>query len=532
MALAANRVDLGRGSVKRGLDIVTSVINSLKPYLIVFTASACGLIIEIVAGRILAPTIGVSLYTWTSIIGVVLAGISLGNYTGGLIADRFPHPTTLGIILLASGIASIAILPLIELTADPFLTLPILPRIVLLTVVLFLMPSILLGMVTPVVIKLNLRDLTQAGNVVGKIYAVSTAGSILGTFLTGFVLIQTLGTRTVILAVSLVLVAMAIAFGNLWRARLAGLAMGAAFIGVTIFVIVSGSLDSLCIRESNYFCIKVRARDVDGREVRVLYLDALLHSYVDVDDPYYLRYAYEKVFADLATYIGHTDPEMDVLFIGGGGYTMPRFLEAMYPRSYLEVVEIDPEVTKIATDYLGLSRKTRIVTYNEDARTKLQQLDEGKYEMVMGDAFNDVSVPYHLTTQEFNEQVKALLSDDGIYSVNIVDKMYGGRFLRSFVHTMRETFDYVYVMRDDSRWASDDRYTFVVASSDKPILPTDIETFNFLEGRASSVTQFMSAADFDKWQNSQQNVLLTDDFVPVDGMLAPLYLESRTASTP
>ena len=129
--------------------------------------------------------------------------------------------------------------------------------------------------------------------------------------------------------------------------------------------------------------LKVRARDVDGREVRVLYLDALLHSYVDVDDPYYLRYSCKKVFADLATYLGQTDPAMCVQFIGGGGYTMPRFLEVMFPRSNLEIKQIDPAVTKIATDYLGLGARTQIVTYNEDPRTKLQQLDEGKYEMVM-----------------------------------------------------------------------------------------------------------------------------------------------------
>ena len=152
---------------------------------------------------------------------------------------------------------------------------------------------------------------------------------------------------------------------------------------MAVFALFSGALEMLGIRESNYFCIKVRARDVDGREVRVLYLHVLLHSYVDVDDPYYLRHSYEKVFADLATYLGHTDLDMYILFIGGGGYTIPRFLEVMFPRSNLEVVEIDPEVTKIATDYLGLGARTRIVTYNEDARTKLQQLGEGKYEMVM-----------------------------------------------------------------------------------------------------------------------------------------------------
>ena len=182
----------------------------MKPYLIVFTASACTLIIEIVAGRILAPTIGVSLYTWTSIIGIVLAGISLGNYLGGRIADRYPSPKTLGIILLASGVASIAILPIDHFASDSFLSFPIIPRIVLLTITLFLIPAIILGMVSPVVIKLRLSDLTETGNVVGKIYAVSTAGSILGTFLTGFVLVQLLGTRLVILIVSLILIAMAI----------------------------------------------------------------------------------------------------------------------------------------------------------------------------------------------------------------------------------------------------------------------------------------------------------------------------------
>jgi spermidine synthase len=192
-------------------------------------------------------------------------------------------------------------------------------------------------------------------------------------------------------------------------------------------------------------------------------------------------------------------------------------------------VEIDPAVTEIATDYLGLSKQTRIVTYNEDARTKLQQLEKGKYEMVMGDAFNDVSVPYHLTTLEFNEHVRDLLSDDGIYAVNIVDKMYGGRFLRSFVHTMQQTFDYVSVLRDDDRWTSDDRYTFVVTGSDQPILRTQMKITNFLEGRPSIVTEFMSDTDFEAWQGSQKNVVLTDNFVPVDGMLAPLYLDARVS---
>ena len=509
------------------MDIVARILGSLRPYLIVFTASACGLIIEIVAGRILAPSIGVSLYTWTSIIGIVLAGISIGNYLGGRIADRFPTPTTLGVILLAGGVASISILPLVGLASDAFRPVPILPRIVLLTAALFLLPSLILGMVTPVVIKLNLSDLAHTGSVVGKIYAVSTAGSIFGTFITGFVLIQFLGTRTVVLYVSLVLIGMAFAFGNVWRARLPGFAMGGIFVSIAVFSVFSGALESACTRESSYFCIKVRAQDVNGRDVRVLSLDALVHSYVDLDDPMYLQYSYQKIFADVATFVGSRNPAMNVFFIGGGGYTMPRFLEIRYPESSLEVAEIDPEVTRVATEFLGLSRETRIVTHNQDARTIQQQLAPGTYELIIGDAFNDVSVPYHLATLEFSQSLRELLTSDGIYAVNIVDKMYSGRFLRAFVATMKRVFPNVYVLRDDTRWTSDDRYTFVVIGSLTPLSYSQIDRANLLEGRESAVLRFMPAASFASWSSGDSNAVLTDDFAPVDGMLAPLYLESR-----
>ncbi len=504
------------------------LLRSLKPYVIVFTASGCTLIIEIVAGRILAPTIGVSLYTWTSIIGIVLAGISVGNYIGGRVADRYPSPSTVGLILLAGGVASLSILPVDHFVSDRFLAFPIIPRIVMLTIVLFIVPAVILGMVTPVVIKLRLADLAETGNVVGKMYAVSTAGSILGTFLTGFVLVQLFGTRLVILIVSLVLVGMAIVLGDLWRVRIAGAVLGLAFVAIVAVSIVGEGLESECIRESNYFCIKVRARDIEDREVRVLYLDALVHSYVDTDDPLFLHYSYEKVFGDLATMIAHNDPDADTLFIGGGGYTMPKFMEKLFPETSLEVVEIDPEVTQVAHEYLALPLNTSIITYPEDARTKLQDLPEGKYEYVVGDAFNDVSVPYHLTTLEFNEMVRALMSDDGVYAINVVDKMYSGRFLRSMVYTLQRVFPHVYVMRDDSRWDSDDRYTFIVAASMAPIDAVKVTSANLFEGRGTPVTQFMPDDMFAAWITDERKVVLTDDFVPVDGMLAPLYLESRT----
>ena len=257
-------------------------------------------------------------------------------------------------------------------------------------------------------------------------------------------------------------------------------------------------------------------------------MDALVHSYVDTDDPLFLHYSYEKVFGDLATMVAHNDPELDTLFIGGGGYTMPKFMEELFPEANLEVVEIDPEVTEVAHEYLALPLNTNIVTYPEDARTKLQELPKGKYEFIVGDAFNDVSVPYHLTTLEFNEMVRGLLSENGVYAINVVDRMHSGRFLRSVVHTLQRAFPHVYVMRDDSRWDNDDRYTFIVAASLKPISAVHVTSANLFEGRGTPVTQFMPDGAFASWIADERKVVLTDDFVPVDGMLAPLYLQSRT----
>ena len=515
---------------KRGRSSPTGSLEQvLASYVVVFMASACGLTIEIVAGRILAPSIGVSLYTWTSIIGIVLAGISLGNYVGGVIADRFPHRYVLGLILLASGVSSLSILPLIEVTADGFLSFPIAVRIVLLTTALFFVPSLLLGMVTPIVIKLRLSDLAQTGNIVGKTYAVSTAGSIFGTFITGFVLIQWIGTRSILLAVAAVLLLLAIAFGRLWETKIVAATFLAIFVGVSAITVKMDALETPCQVESSYFCIRVLEEVSSGREIRVLILDNLKHSFVDLNDPTFLVYGYEKLFADITTYVGERNPHFVSLFIGGGGYTMPRFVETRYPESTVEVIEIDPAVTEVAYDYLGMPRNTRIVTYNSDARRIFLELPENSYDLVAGDAFDHFSVPYHLTTLEFNERVKEVLKDGGLYTVNVIDKLHSGRFLRAIVHTLEQTFDFVYIMKDTVDWSQDGRDTFVVMASDTPISFSDIEKANTNAGRSTHLTlkHIMPTETYSSWIAAKNNILLTDDFVPVDNLLAPLFLEEE-----
>ncbi len=497
----------------------------LIPYIIVFTASASTLVIEIVAGRILAPDIGVSLYTWTTIIGVVLAGISIGNYLGGLAADRFPQQRTLGLILLAGGLSSLSVLPLVGVASNVFADLTLVPRIVFLTTTLFFLPSLILGMVTPVVIKLRLRDLASTGNVVGKIYAVSNTGAIFGTFITGFVLIQRVGSRSTLIIVAVVLVAMALAFGDLWRVRITSVAPLGLFVVLAGFTYANGDLESECLRESSYFCIRVSDAIENGRAVKVLELNEMVHSYIAVDDPTLLINGYQQVLADLSTVIGDRDQSFRALFLGGGGYTLPKYLEEVYPESVLEVIEIDPEVTQVAFDYLGLSPDTRISIDHEDARMAVPERPPGQYDLIIGDAFNSVSVPYHLTTLEFNQQIQALLTEDGIYAINVIDKLHSGQFLRALANTLGETFPYVYVLRDDADWDDDSRSTHVLAASSRALSPAELDAANLRAGRGETVSNFMPPDIFEAWLDSGQDIVLTDDYAPVDNMLAPVAVE-------
>ncbi|MGZ3591185.1 MAG: fused MFS/spermidine synthase, partial [Thermodesulfobacteriota bacterium] len=213
----------------------------IKANVIVFIASFCTLVIELVAGRIMAPYVGVSLYTWTSIIGVVLAGISIGAYLGGRIADRYPRSSTLGWLLFFSGLGAFSISPLINLIGGTQFHTTLMSRILLITTIVFFVPACLLGMISPVVVKLTLNNLEKTGNVVGKIYAFSTLGSILGTFATGFFLISWMGTRYILLTMGIILIISALIFGSFFRSK-------KAFVLFFLFLFLSGFVPIVGLR--------------------------------------------------------------------------------------------------------------------------------------------------------------------------------------------------------------------------------------------------------------------------------------------
>jgi len=273
---------------------------------------------------------------------------------------------------------------------------------------------------------------------------------------------------------------------------------------------------SACARETNYFCINVHDKE-DAPSVRVLVLDRLVHSYSDLNDPTNLVYGYERTYSEVIGPLMERKPDLAAFFIGGGGYTFPRYLEATLPESRLVVAEIDPEVTRVAHEKLGLPLDTRVETHNLDARLYLMREGQpASYDLVFGDAFNDYSVPYHLTTLEFDQMVDRLLRDDGLYVVNIIDGGARGHFLRAYVRTLQRVFPYVAVIPAIPNWRVATRTTLVIVASRQPL------------GLSQMATNRMPLpeAELQEYLNMEPPLYLLDDHVPVDNLLAGVFQDN------
>jgi len=498
-----------------------------------FISSFCVMVIELIAARILAPHIGVSLYTWTSIIGIILAGIALGNYLGGKIADRYPSPLILAAIFFVGGLVTFAILPATNVvtSGDWFGNFPVMWNFTLKTSFIFFLPAIILSMVSPMVIKLTLADLGKTGGIVGTIYACSTAGSILGTFMTGFYFILWFGTGMMVCLVAAVLILMGIIVWLLWRIpgkwsfSLKNFIIWTAIIEVVVVYIFlfqfSESWQEAYTKESNYYTIQVKQ---GGRNVKVLILDHMIQSYANPDNPTILVYDYIKVFEEIVRYITLENHSPRVLHLGGGGYTFPRYMEAVYLGSVNEVVEIDPAVTQVAYEELGLPPETRIKTYNQDARLFLIQRETGAgYDIVIGDVFNDRSTPYHLTTLQFAKLVRANMEEDGIYLVNIIDVYERGRYMPSFIHTLRQVFNHVYVFSTEQSQGEAGISTFVIIATDRCIDLDGYKKFVTEDGKKKLYGEPYDEIRLEEYLAERDPILLTDDYAPTDILVAHLF---------
>jgi spermidine synthase len=470
---------------------------------VVFIAAAAVLVLEIVAGRILAPYVGVSLQTFTGIIGTVLAAIALGAWAGGKLADNNDPVKLLGPVLIGGGLLAVISPALVTVVGagatgeDP-------GTIVILAFIGFFAPAAVLSMVTPIAGKLLINSLDTAGSVVGNLSAIGTSGALFGTFVTGFVLIASVPSRPITWVIGVVLILLGV-FAAFRSSR--HLIVPAVVAAMGVFI-VSAAIAAPCDYETAYSCVRITS-DPGRESARVLVLDTFVNSYVDLDDPAYLSLRYSLVTDAVVQTLAPAGP-LDIAFVGGGGYTLPRMYQATRGGSST-VLELDPSLEDISVDHLGLELGPWLTTRVGDARLTVRGLDDDSFDIVVGDAFSGRSVPWHLTTIEFLTDVRDKLNGSGFYVMNTIDHP-PAQFVRAELATIAEVFPHVAVVAPQQYLDLERGGNFVLVGSVHPIDADGIETLV----RSGEIVLADAAAR--SWFSGARP--LTDDFAPVDQLIS------------
>ena len=474
---------------------------------LVFGSSGAVLVVEVASLRLLAPYLGLTLETSTLVIGLALAAIAAGAWLGGRAADARSPRLLLGPVLGAAG-AAVALMPAAVRWAgsvgQPSLLLWV-------SAAAIVVPAALLSAVTPMVIKVRLTSLDDTGSVVGRLSGIATVGAIAGTVVTGFVLISLLSVSTILVGLGVLLVGAAAAVGLAargWRS-LAGPAAAVAVAALAV-----GAAPGGCDVETTYHCVVVEADPVrpDGR---VLVMDGLRHSYVDLHDPGHLEFGYVRAMAAaIDTSYAEQEP-LRAHHLGGGGLTLPRWLAEARPGTRSTVSEIDPGVVEVDVEQLGLRTGDDLEVRVEDGRTGLRRLPDASRDLVVGDAFGGVSIPFHLTTVEALGGVRRVLAPDGLYVANVIDHPPLD-FARAELATLASVFEHVAVAAHPETLAGREGGNLVALAGDRELAPDAWQ--QALDARETG-WDVLSGARLEGWVGDAE--VLTDDHAPVDQLLTP-----------
>ena len=498
----------------------------------VFVSGAVVMALELLGSRLLAPVFGNSIFVWGSLIGVVLASLSAGYYLGGKLADLRPQLQTLSLILFVAGVLVLILPSLTPPVFNAVLGINLGDRYspLLATAILLGPPSVLLGMVSPYAIRLVARSVEKLGKSSGNLYALSTLGSIVGTFFTVFVLIPEFGVNKIIVALGVTL--LVVAFLGL------GIRMKVFVLLVLIIVpiaapyLVSHRLTaatySLALGDTIYetdtpyhHLVVADAYDPTYQStVRYLILDDNFHSAMDLNDPDRMVFPYTEYFH--IPFLLSPDISR-VLFIGGGGFTGPKSFLKNYANVTVDVAEIDPEVIRVAEQYFRVNETNpRLHIYNQDGRIFLQQTNQ-RYDLVVLDAYSKSYVPFHLMTLEFFKLIASHLTTKGMVVSNLIASISGSasELLGAEVNTMRSVFPNVYTFATDGAGYPQVQNIIVLDALSSHSLAA--EDFQNLAGTPNA-TGIPLSNDVSKLFSMPANSepVLTDDYAPVETLLNPM----------
>ena len=527
------------------MSTLKGLVRMLVPSVTAFCASGCLMILQLVAVRLVARALGSSLYTWTAILGLVLTGIGGGNYLGGRLADRYHVRRLLAVLFGLASAACVGVVILNNLVGRwGWLWSLSWPAHVFAHVALvFLVPSVLLGMIGPAVAKLALDQGLGSGRTMGTIYAWSAAGGVTGTLLAGFFLFAQYGSIAIVWTIGAALLALALFYWiscwalHLWALVFGALAtMGMAPADWAQAAGVSAGLrerrdPNVVLYEGETSLGRVQVARMSQRpDRRAFSQDRLWRSEIVMGDVTNLQQFGAKVYAGLTEGLSEPGESPAMLVVGARGYAFPQYLQATWPAADVDVVEIDRGATQAATAAFGLPADTAIRTVNAGARHHvrrlLRRLHAGtprRYDFVFQNAIHGYTVPLELVTKEFNDEVAELLTDDGLYLANLVDTYENGRFLGAVIGTLEQTFGHVRVIAHRVRAAALQE-TFVVVAARRffdpeRILSAHNEYLPFRVLDAAEMTHLKEQADY---------LMLTDDYAPVESLLAPVARQGAT----
>jgi len=491
-----------------------------KPGAAVFVSGVASMGLEILAGRLLAPQFGSSIYTWGSVIGVFLAALSAGYYRGGRLAAANATVRRLRWLLLGTAAYVAGLIFAGDLLLRATVALPLPGRFASLpaAAALFGPPTYLLGFVSPYAAELS--EKRGVGEASGHVYAVGTVGSIVGAFGTTYVLVPALETGAIGLGFGLLLVgtAGALALPSPSRESVAAVA------GVALLVVAAAGSGAAGVAVEGEVVYRTETpyqelRVIDRGDTRTLYLDGQPHSAMDRSDPDRHVFEYTRYFH--LPFLFADDPgDVDrVLFVGGGGFTGPkRFLEEHDVT--VDVVEIDPEVIAVAEEYFGVEESDRLTVHNADGRAFLRGTDRS-YDLIVLDAYRKDKVPFHLTTVEFMRLAADRLSADGMLYANLISAPRGpaSTFFRAEYRTIDRVFPQVYAF-PTSRSGAVQNIELIATADPTPVTEATLRERN--RRREIGVDLGSEIGSYRREVTVGDAPLLRDDRAPIDSLLDPM----------
>jgi spermidine synthase len=506
------------------------LINLLKNNLlnlVVFLTGASILIIEITATRVLSPYFGNTTYTVTGVISVILLALSLGYYYGGRLADKNPSYKTFFTLIISGGLTTIFI-QLLSVTLNPILSplLPISTGPLIMATLLFCLPGILLGMLSPYAIKLQsiAHQEKGIGENAGTLFFFSTLGSIVGSMSTAFILIPNYGISNIIVGTGLFLILL----GSIGMALTSSLQKkNKLYILIALFFTALASQttnqsliqNSIYFKDGTYEKIAVVDTNYNDRPLRLLTLDHNSSSgkYLDSND---LAFPYTKYYE---LYKLRNETPQRIAVLGAGAYSIPIRLNQELPDTIIEGIDIEPLLPSISKQYFGLSDNTNIHQITADARRHLQKSPH-TYDLIFSDAFaSKHSPPAHLGTQEFYQLIHTRLSTHGIFIANFHGSLEGQKapLVLSSLKTIQSVFPQTYVFQVEGKDRQAISNIIIVAYKDTyEINSNSISQMTNLA--TDSILPSLLASQYIPPKAALANLpVLTDNYAPLE------YLESK-----